>query len=228
MLKESIAIASMLMSSVAVSQADDEANRSKTSADWRSEKPFTVGAELGWFVFPISGAGARIGYNLNPNLNVGFRFAAGEWDASPLVSEGIYTTIDTFTLDASIVEVDAKWFVGNSFYWRVGLGQRQINSDISVTDQYDGTNITATLESTSSAVSIGLGNIWTLDSGLYLGGEWIAASIPLGSSFSSSVTSNAITDEDLRDLVEDMEEVSEDFGTVTTFGLATFLIGYQF
>ncbi len=199
-----------------------------SSAYWRQNKKYSVGAELGIFLFPISGPGMHLNYSLQKDLSFGIRYISGSFDASGLITENPFTSIDTFTIDGSITEIDVKWFPGNSFYCRLGLGQREISSDIKVSSTLDNTSIETSIKSNATAVSIGLGNIWTFDSGLYLGGEWIALSVPLSSSFSSSASSNSISNDSLRDIIQESEDTAEKLGTITSVGFATLLIGFQF
>lgn len=208
--------------------SDEDSGASKTSAAWRMERPWSIGIEYGLFVSPVSGFGVRAAYALSPNFQVGFSSTSGTYDAKTLIDPVSLTTIETFDVAASLNEIEFKWFSGNSFYLGAGIGQRKISFDLSARDTFSNATLNTTLDTDAIVVNVCLGNIWTLDSGLYLGGEWLAVAASVSSSFETSAQSDSIASEDLQELLDDSEDIAKRLGEASTGGLALFLIGYQF
>jgi len=217
-----IAVLALSQSAVSVSTA-----YARTSEDNRTPGSVGLGLGLGTFLFPVSGTSLALDYNLTPSLQLEFRGASGDFNGDDLVDSNYDTVyVHKLNLDAQLYEARAKLFLGNSFYFAGGLGQRHLGIDVEASDFQ--TQVQGDFTADSTCFQFGLGNIWTLDSGLFLGAEWLAFSIPLSSTSSSSYNVRGASDADTEKLKRDTQDVADRLGKVTSVGLLTFHIGYQF
>ncbi|RYZ82730.1 MAG: hypothetical protein EOP04_21470 [Proteobacteria bacterium] len=198
-----------------------------TSYDNREAGKFSLGLGLGVFMAPVSGASLSGTYNYTPDVQFELRAASGSIDADDLIDSSYNDiVVNRFDLDANLTEIRAKYFVGNSFYVAGGLAQRTLQIDIDARDQDSA--ITGNLKSASTCFTLAIGNIWNLDNGMYIGGEWLALAVPMSSSSSNHFNAQGITDSDTESLKRDTKKAMNDIGKTTTAGVATFQIGYQF
>ena len=97
--------------------------------------------------------------------------------------------------------LNARYFFGNSFNASLGYHMRNYSADItasSSTLSYSGGTWTTTtstekftLDAKTSVATLGIGNHWLLDWGLWIGGDWVLASSAL--SQTKEVTSTGTT-----------------------------------
>lgn len=218
----------MFYSQAQAGQSFDDSDISRSSADNREEMKFGVGLNGGLFMGILSGGGLNLHYNSTDSLQFEFMLTQGELDAKDWLNEENYDVLnlDYFDVDASIYQVRAKYFVGNSFYFAGGLGQRQVDFDLAATSSAE--TLKVKTESSSTILSLSLGNIWTFDSGFYLGGEWLAVAVPISSSSKSDATHNGLRSSESMELQRDSKEVADDLSKATTAGLAMLMVGWQF
>ena len=99
--------------------------------------------------------------------------------------------------------LNARYFFGNSFNASFGYHMRNYSATATATSStstWSGgswTTTTAsetfTLDAKSSVLTIGIGNHWLLDWGLWIGGDWVLASTALSQSSEATLTSSTGT-----------------------------------
>ncbi len=198
----------------------------RSSQDNRADKKFGLGLGLGSFIAPISGAGFAAHYNLTQSMQFEFSNWTGTWDAKSLLDEVGTSSISKFDVNTQLTQLRLKYFVGNSFYCAAGLGARQIEFDLAA--QSGASRIQENLKANTTVFSLAIGNIWTMDSGLYIGGEWLALQMPMSSSVSTSIDTQGTSNADITSLQADANDAADSLAKATTAGIATFQIGWQF
>ena len=90
---------------------------------------------------------------------------------------------------------------------------------------------TFTLEAKSSVLTLGIGNHWLLDWGLWIGGDWILASGALSQSSeaTSTNTSGTVSAEDSAEYKKDAEAIGTWINDISAgSGFAVLTIGFAF
>jgi len=207
----------------------------------RADKKIAVGADAGLIFSGTPGAGLELSFNSSDSLQIGGGFSYGKEDLrSDAANEGSgssgststqpVSTIETEELDLSFtyVNASAKYFLGNSFFFSAGFGYRIIETNIRVASKIDSMFIDTNTKSSSFCLDIGLGNRWTFDSGLYIGGNWFAAVLPVSSSYSATTSASGSATEKINEISEDNTELAKKIGSAVHYRLAAFQIGFNF
>ena len=126
----------------------------------------------------IMAAPARVALILG-DITVGIDAGSGTYDYS---SFGWTSTTGAYTNQG----LNARYFFGNSFNASLGYHMRNFSgtttataytlSNYGVTYQIE----TFTMDAKTSVATIGIGNHWLMDWGLWIGGDWVLASSGLG------------------------------------------------
>ena len=141
--------------------------------------------------------------------------------------------------------LNARYFFGNSFNASLGYHMRNYSSVITAqtstrTSSYSGgswtTNTTTssetfTLDAKTSVATLGIGNHWLLDWGLWIGGDWVLASGALSQSSeaTSTNTSGTATAADSAQYKKDAEAIGTWINDISaTSGFAVLTIGFAF
>ncbi len=207
-------------------------NTPSKGASWsaRNGRKFQATVGGGFIVFPVTGLGLSGAYTLSPRLTLGLSYLTGsvtmndeELDSS---SRDARTT-SRLEVDASLLLLQARFFVGNSFYVTALAGQRQLEARINVDTIY-GDGVSDKINVNSAVVGASIGNEWTFANGLTLGADWIGLTVPVASSVSSSTGSYGTVSERQKELAADGEDAAESLGkTTTALGLVS-SIGLRF
>ena len=177
----------------------------------------------------IPGTGIAGHYFLTGDFQIVGGYISGSIDIADQISDEGTTYVDKAEITGTLTTVEARYFLGNSFFVAAGLGQRVISSssriESSTTDLY----IELDTESTSTVISAALGNIWSWDSGFFFGFEWIGFTVPIGAEFSTKTTSNIPAGDSTFDTIsEDTEDLAKNLGESPAPGLLTLNIGFAF
>ena len=137
--------------------------------------------------------------------------------------------------------LNARYFFGNSFNASLGYHMRNYSAEAtasSSTYSYSGgtwTTTTATetftLEAKSSVLTLGIGNHWLLDWGLWIGGDWVLASTALSESSeaTSTNTSGTISATESAKFKKDAEKLGDLINAISaSSGFAVLTIGFAF
>ena len=137
--------------------------------------------------------------------------------------------------------LNARYFFGNSFNASFGYHMRNYSAEAtatSSTSSFSGgtwTTTTATetftLEAKSSVLTIGIGNHWLLDWGLWIGGDWVLASGALSQSSeaTSTNTSGTVSAAESAKYKKDAEAIGTWINDISaSSGFAQFTIGFAF
>lgn len=166
----------------------------------RIDKKYNFGVEvLGINSLGLLGSGAHVGYFINRNSMIILDASSTSFNSS-LFSEYQYTG---YTFGAHY-----KQFVGNSFYFRAGVDQRNIEMKVKskylLTDDYSYRNF----EVESTAASFVIGNQWQW-SNFTLGCDWYGLTVPFRSSSKSEYLSANADDYDRKRIKDDENEFTK-------------------
>ena len=160
------------------------------SAGNRKDSIIMLGMGGGIHPASIMAAPARVAVILG-DLTVGIDAGSG---SPSYTSTGWTETTGTYTNQG----LNARYFFGNSFNASLGYHMRNwtIESTSTVTTFTWGTgwstaSETYSLDAKSTVATLGIGNHWLLDWGLWIGGDWVLASSAL--SQTKEVTSTGTT-----------------------------------
>jgi len=164
------------------------------------------------------------------DLTVGIDAGSG---SSSYSSTGWTTTTGTYTNQG----LNARYFFGNSFNASLGYHMRNF-SGISTTTAFTLSNYgvtydteTFTMDAKTSVATLGIGNHWLMDWGLWIGGDWVLASGALsqtkevtstGTTGSPSATQRASFKKNAEAAADEMNAWS------ASSGFAVFTIGFAF
>ena len=183
-----------------------------------------VGIHLATLVAPPVRVAVLLG-----DLTVGFD--SGSADNSQ--SSGTAKSTATYTNQG----LNVRYFFGNSFNASLGYHMRNF-SGISTTTSFSLSNWgvtydteTFTMDAKTSVATIGIGNHWLMDWGLWIGGDWVLASSALsqtkevtstGTTGSPSATQRASFKKNAEAAADEMNAWS------ASGGFAVFTIGFAF
>ena len=141
--------------------------------------------------------------------------------------------------------LNARYFFGNSFNASLGYHMRNYSSVIiaeksTTTYSYSGgswttdtttSSETFTLDAKTSVATLGIGNHWLLDWGLWIGGDWVLASGALSQSSeaTSTDTSGTASAADSAQYKKDAEAIGTWINDISaSSGFAVLTIGFAF
>jgi len=165
------------------------------SAGNRKDSIIMLGmAPVGIHPATLLAAPARVAVILG-DLTVGIDAGSG---SSSYYTTGKATTFLTTTSGTYTNQgLNARYFLGNSFNFSLGYHMRNF-SGTSTAKSYSSSNWsysyqteTYSLDAKTSVATIGIGNHWLMDWGLWIGGDWVLASSTL--SQTKEVTSTGTT-----------------------------------
>ena len=164
------------------------------------------------------------------DITVGIDAGSGSPSYSSI---GWTTTTGTYTNQG----LNARYFFGNSFNASLGYHMRNF-SGISTTTAFTLSNYgvtydteTFTMDAKTSVATLGIGNHWLMDFGLWIGGDWVLASSALsqtkevtstGTTGSPSATQRASFKKNAEGAADEMNDWS------ASSGFAQFTIGFAF
>ena len=170
------------------------------SAGNRKDSIIMLGmAPVGIHPATLLAAPARVAVILG-DLTVGIDAGSG---SSSYYTTGKATTFLTTTSGTYTNQgLNARYFLGNSFNFSLGYHMRNFSGTSTTTSWCSSFSVcganwlalqteTFTVDAKTSAATIGIGNHWLLDWGLWIGGDWVLASSGLGQT--KEVTSTGTT-----------------------------------
>ena len=221
------------------SHSEDPGPAQTTSGESESARLGKMGGVelgMGLIVGVVPGSQFHPYYNVMPNLSVGLLYNSGSLDFGSEISGTPGAKINSATLDASIIMIHARYFVGNSFYVSGGLGQRTITADFDIQSTLIDYGIKSNIEAKSTSFMVAIGNQWQWDSGFSLGVEWIGYIVPLSASSSDSLdetgadagTASSSNKSSVESLKKDSTKLAETIGELSTPRLFMFSLGWSF
>ena len=193
----------------------------QTSSDNRTPGHIGLGLGLHLIQSPLPLLSVAGTYNVSRELQIEARYGSGETSGGDIT--GAYYEEK---LELAFGSLKARYFLGNSFYIAGGLGHRTLkveSMDLFAypSRRYNFSNRATTLE-------FSLGNIWTLDNGLTIGGEWVSISSPVAGTTqaSGSIMGNAAARD--QGLERGIRQGKDSISHEPVVGFATFVLGYQF
>ena len=206
-----------------VAWAADSAGNRKDSIIMLGMAP--VGIHLATLAAPPVRVAVLLG-----DITVGIDVGSG----SSSLSSGTAKSTATFTNQG----LNARYFFGNSFNASLGYHMRNwtIESTSTVSTWTWGTgwstaSETYSLDAKSTVATIGIGNHWLLDWGLWIGGDWVLASTALGQTSEATLTSSTgtVSAANSATFKKDNENVGDLFNAISaSSGFAVLTIGFAF
>jgi len=180
--------------------------------------------------FPVTA-----GVYLGENIQIGGEYGTAEasYEENDEEAEATYTNAGGYV----------RWYPGtNSFNVMLAMHNRTFTADATatVTDQSTGQDAVVNADMTASATvgTLGLGNQWMFDYGLFLGFDWVVLSGLVSGSVSSDVDATGtlpngtvvtLENDETREAEQDLEDLGNFLNQVSaTPGLFVFTIGWAF
>ena len=206
-----------------VAWAADSAGNRKDSIIMLGMAP--VGIHLATLAAPPVRVAVLLG-----DITVGIDAGSG----SSSLSSGTAKSTATYTNQG----LNARYFFGNSFNASLGYHMRNwtIESTSTVSTWTWGTgwstaSETYSVDAKSTVATIGIGNHWLLDWGLWIGGDWVLASTALSQTSEATVTSSTgtVSAANSATFKKDNENVGDLFNAISaSSGFAVLTIGFAF
>ena len=199
------------------------------SAGNRKDSIIMLGMGGGIHPASIMAAPARVAVILG-DLTVGIDAGSG---SPSYTSTGWTETTGTYTNQG----LNARYFFGNSFNASLGYHMRNFSgtttataytlSNYGVTYQIE----TFTMDAKTSVATIGIGNHWLMDWGLWIGGDWVLASGVLSQTkeVTSTGTTGSPSAAQLASFKKNAEAAADEMNAWSASGgFAVFTIGFAF
>ena len=187
-----------------------------------------VGIHLATLVAPPVRVAVLLG-----DLTVGFDSGS----ASSSQTSGTAKSIATYTNQG----LNVRYFFGNSFNASLGYHMRNYSAEATATSStstYSGgswTTTTAsetfTLDAKTTVATLGIGNHWLMDWGLWIGVDWLLASNALSQTSEATLTSSTgtVTAAESAKFKKDAEKLGDLINAVSaSSGFAVLTIGFAF
>ena len=199
------------------------------SAGNRKDSIIMLGMGGGIHPASIMAAPARVAVILG-DITVGIDAGSG---SPSYTSTGWTETTGTYTNQG----LNARYFFGNSFNASLGYHMRNF-SGTSTAKSYSSSNWsysyqteTYSLDAKATVATLGIGNHWLLDWGLWIGGDWVLASTALSQSSeaTSTNTTGTVSAAQSAEFKKDAEALGDLInGISSSSGFAQFTIGFAF
>ena len=199
------------------------------SAGNRKDSIIMLGMGGGIHPASIMAAPARVAVILG-DLTVGIDAGSG---SPSYTSTGWTETTGTYTNQG----LNARYFFGNSFNASLGYHMRNFSgtttataytlSNYGVTYQIE----TFTMDAKTSVATIGIGNHWLMDWGLWIGVDWLLASNALSQTSEATLTSSTgtVTAAESAKFKKDAEKLGDLINAISaSSGFAVLTIGFAF
>lgn len=180
----------------------------------RADKKFTATYQFTGLGPNLAVGGAiNLGYFLKPNMVLSIEGTKG--------SEATWDLFDDTEVDARSIGIHLKHYVGNSFYYRVGVDHRTMEHRY--TDFFI-TSTTRTFDAKSLGVTVNIGNQWQWEH-FTLGCDWVGVTLPVSKSYSNE---SVVTTGDAVYHQGQLEEDKKDYMESPILNLLRFYIGASF
>ena len=200
------------------------------SAGNRKDSIIMLGmAPVGIHPATLLAAPARVAVILG-DLTVGIDAGSG---SPSYTSTGWTETTGTYTNQG----LNARYFFGNSFNASLGYHMRNF-SGTSTAKAYSSSNWsysyqteTYSLDAKTSVATLGIGNHWLMDLGLWIGGDWVLASSALSQTkeVTSTGTTGSPSAAQLASFKKNAEAAADEMNAWSASGgFAVFTIGFAF
>ena len=204
------------------------------SAGNRKDSIIMLGMGGGIHPASIMAAPVRVAVILG-DLTVGIDAGSG---SSSYYTTGKATTFLTTTSGTYTNQgLNARYFFGNSFNASLGYHMRNF-SGTSTAKSYSSSNWsysyqteTYSLDAKTSVATLGIGNHWLMDFGLWIGGDWVLASsaISESSKATSTNTTGTVSATQSAQFKKDAEALGDLINAVSgSSGFAVLTIGFAF
>ena len=203
------------------------------SAGNRKDSIIMLGMGGGIHPASIMAAPARVAVILG-DLTVGIDAGSG---SPSYTSTGWTETTGTYTNQG----LNARYFFGNSFNASLGYHMRNYSAEATATSStstYSGgswTTTTAsetfTLDAKTTVATLGIGNHWLMDWGLWIGGDWVLASGALSQTkeVTSTGTTGSPSAAQLASFKKNAEAAADEMNAWSaSSGFAVLTIGFAF
>ena len=199
-----------------VAWAADSAGNRKDSIIMLGMAP--VGIHLATLAAPPVRVAVLLG-----DLTVGFD--SGSADNSQ--SSGTAKSTATYTNQG----LNVRYFFGNSFNASLGYHMRNYSAEATSKSRSGSAAETFTLDAKTTVATLGIGNHWLMDWGLWIGVDWLLASNALSQTSEATLTSSTgtVTAAESAKFKKDAEKLGDLINAVSaSSGFAVLTIGFAF
>ena len=199
------------------------------SAGNRKDSIIMLGmAPVGIHPATLLAAPARVAVILG-DLTVGIDAGSG---SSSYYTTGKATTFLTTTSGTYTNQgLNARYFFGNSFNASLGYHMRNYSAVATSKSLSGSAAETFTLDANTTVATLGIGNHWLMDWGLWIGVDWLLASNALSQTSEATLTSSTgtVTAEESAKFKKDAEKLGDLINAVSaSSGFAVLTIGFAF
>ena len=172
--------------------------------------------------------GAQASFNANKNVQTGLSFLAGGGDYKEKIGKSEGVNIDKLMITGWEADFYFRYFIGNSFALKSGIGYRNLSVDYRSSSSTQNFVLDLKLQISSIVVPMFIGNHWTLDNGLTLGCDWIGAFIPVSGKSTASTTLTGASSGIVESLNNKMQDLGKKLSNQVSYTLLVIGVGYQF
>ena len=181
------------------------------SAGNRADSSILIGYQTGGHLATI----------LAPPLRIGT--FTGDWEIALDIGSNSYNNSSGDSKSEATYKnqgLNTRYYVGNSFNILLAVHNREYSG--TATQITGGTTYSGTLDAKATVLTLGIGNHWLMDWGLYLGADWFM----VGSALSSSSTASGDFTTSGK---EDVEKMGDLVNAISTAGgFLAFTVGFAF
>ena len=120
-----------------------------------------------------------------------------------------------------------RFFIGNSFALNLGLGYRQIEASGSAFSLYTADKVTFNFVAQTILLQSGIANYWTLDSGVFIGVNWIGYAFAASSGYTWDANSSGAFSNNSEQFAQILDSGVKRLSNLSTV-TSSASIGYQF
>jgi hypothetical protein len=215
-----------------------------SSQDVRATQNANVALRNGFMYTLVPGAGIEGNVILDKSFQVGASINAGFLHAKAEANSGRTnygpddddddddddkTSLDKANIRAKSFAAYGRWFPFNSLYVLAGMSYRVVDSEMQISDAADDANY-VNVQSSSKAICLdgAIGNVWSWESGFFIGGEWFGLSVPLWAKSDTDVDTGGVPTGEVEKESDRSKKFVEQIGKGTSLRLAVLHVGWAF
>lgn len=143
------------------------------SSSVRSQR-FGLGANAG-FAYLGFGGGVDMWYSPTKKFDLSFRLLGSSTKLAASGDDILY--LETANVSLMQLALNARFFIGKSFFLLGGLGLNSYSGDYGVTVNPAKKEYLLPMKASAASVNFAIGNMWKWDSGFTLGFDWLGYSM---------------------------------------------------
>ena len=195
----------------------------------RSIKSGSVALRYGNIIGGLSGAGGDA-YWFHPS---GWQLGGAAYTASTDLKSSIKedssaVRLNKAKVDGSLILIQGRYYLGNSFHLTGGIGQRTIRADFDAESTVTSDRILIDVEVSSWVLQMAIGNTWFWTNGFFIGADWIGYAYPLSSTRKVSSHATGAVSASLKDIQKTGEDLADTLGKTGSGMVLVLNVGFAF